>query len=476
VNDPRDVIVDDLSALRRLVSNAPDAANLRAIGLGEVVRGNGAITSLPDVLQRLGVTSASPVTVLCDTTPMRYDGDDHVLDVVTKTLSPYARVEVVQIVPDAMIGAVLADEATVAAAVERVRRSAPTALVSVGSGTVVDIAKFVARELSLMHVVVQTAASVNGYADDQSVLLINGAKRTTPSRWPDVLVIDPLVVAYAPLAMTRSGFGDALSMFSAAADWYLASAVGFDPSYSPTVVTLMRRHNDDLLSRCREIGQGDPEAVSALSTSLTLGGVAMGVAGRTSPSSGTEHVIGHLLEMRADASRVPSASHGSQVGAASVLASIVWRRVRQRLTDGNVNVIESNLATRDRVFDAFSSLDTSTRVAAECWSAYERKSQWIREHLDAIRLAVAQWPLHESAIDLLVRPPEFVASALRDAQAPVTFSQLSPAPDYQTVEWAIANCHLMRDRFCVVDLADLLGWWQPEDRLATLGELYELAR
>lgn len=475
MSSPHDVIVDDLSELRDFVSSAPDAASLCDIGLKEVVRGPGAVKSLPEVLARLGVDGPS-VAVICDTTAMRYDDDNDLLDVVTKTLSPYLRVEIVQIEPDAFIGSVLANEATVANAVERVRRSAPGALVSVGSGTIVDIAKVVAKELSILHVVVQTAASVNGYADDQSVLLINGAKRTTPSRWPDVLVIDPWVVAYAPLAMTRSGLGDELSMFSAAADWYLANAVGFDASYSPTVIALMRQHSEKLFSLAGEIGRGEPEAVTTLSASLTLGGLAMGVAGQTSPSSGTEHLISHSLEMRADASRMPSASHGSQVGVASVLASIIWQRVRRRLARGGAKIIDTNLANRERVFDAFSPLDASRQVAAECWGAYERKAHWIREHLDGIRLAIAEWPVHDSAVDQLLRPAEFVASTLRDAQAPVAFSQLLPAPSPEAVSWAIANCHLMRDRFCVVDLADLIGEWEPEDRLATLGELYGLAR
>ena len=30
--------------------------------------------------------------------------------------------------------------------------------------------------------------------------------------------------------------------------------------------------------------------------------------------------------------------------------------------------------------------------------------------------------------------------------------------------WAVANCHLMRDRFTVVDLLDLLGNWTEQDR------------
>ena len=53
-------------------------------------------------------------------------------------------------------------------------------ILSVGSGTIADIGKVVSARLGLPHVVVQTAASVNGFSDDQSVLLVDGVKRTTP--------------------------------------------------------------------------------------------------------------------------------------------------------------------------------------------------------------------------------------------------------------------------------------------------------
>jgi glycerol-1-phosphate dehydrogenase [NAD(P)+] len=62
-------------------------------------------------------------------------------------------------------------------------------------------------------------------------------------------------------------------------------------------------------------------------------------------------------------------------------------------------------------------------------------------------------------IEALLEPPEFVAAVLRSAQAPSTFDELDPRPASEAVVWAITNCHLMRDRFTVIDLADLLGVW-----------------
>ncbi len=469
------VVCDDLSELRAMLSSAPDAASLHPIGLREVVRGEGAVAGLTGVLRRAGVVDGSTVTVLSDATPKQYAGRD-VVDAVLDVVGAHHGVSLELLAAGAPGGDVLADEDTVARAVSQVRRTAPSGLVSVGSGTLTDIAKVVAGELSVTHVVVQTAASVNGFADDQSVLLVNGAKRTTPSRWPDALVIDPLVTSHAPLEMTRAGLGDQLSMFSASADWYLANAVGFDTSYSPTLVAMMRDGVESLLSASAELGRGETHAVSALADCLTRGGLAMGTAGRTAPSSGLEHTISHLLEMRADADGRPSASHGSQVGVASVVAAIAWRRVRARLATGDVTFDESGVATRDRVFDAFAHLDATRATARECWRLYRRKAEWIHAHLGDLERTARNWPTHALDIDRLLKPADVVAAALREARAPVAFHQLSPAPDGEVVGWALTNCHLLRDRFGVIDLAEIIGAWTPDDVGAVLGELDELAR
>ncbi len=468
------VVVDDLSALRSILGSAPEAASLRPIGLREVVRGEGAVRALAEVMGRMGVAFGTSLTVLSDVTPKQY-ATAELLDVVLDVLGGHYQVNLA-LVAESSEAIVLADEATVARAIDQVRLGAPRGLVSVGSGTITDIAKVVAGELSLTHVVVQSAASVNGYSDDQSVLLIDGAKRTTPSRWPDALVIDPLVVSRAPLAMTRSGLGDQISMFTAGADWYLSHAVGFDASFSPAIVSMMRDGVDSLLTATRDLGRGETRAVSALAECLMRGGVAMGAAGRTAPSSGLEHTISHLLEMRADADEQPSASHGSQVGVASVFAALAWRHVRRRLDEGGVTLFAKNVATRKRVLDAFAELDSSGATARECWRLYQRKSTWIREHVSELEDVVTNWATHAIEIDRLLQPVDVVVSALGEARAPVAFNQLRPTPDRAVVVWALTNSHLMRDRFGILDLADLMGAWTSDDVKSVLGELDELAR
>ncbi len=211
------VEIDTLGPVRRLVADAPE---LHPIGLREVVSGAGAVSALPQLLARLGRPRTAVGALLTDDVPKRYGGGD-VVDAVAASLRELDVEPVV--LHGADPGGVHADEATIEQAVAAVRARSTDFLVTVGSGTVADIGKVVAQRLDLTHVVVPTAASVNGYADDQSVLLRNGTKRTTPSRWPDALVVDSRVLADSPVAMTRSGLGDLLSTYTACADWRLAA-------------------------------------------------------------------------------------------------------------------------------------------------------------------------------------------------------------------------------------------------------------
>ena len=66
--------------------------------------------------------------------------------------------------------------------------------------------------------------------------------------------------------------------------------------------------------------------------------------------------------------------------------------------------------------------------------------------------------LAEGTAEALIEPSE-LAVALGSAGAPVHLSQLDPPVDAELARWAVANCHLMRDRFTVADLAFFMGMW-----------------
>jgi glycerol-1-phosphate dehydrogenase [NAD(P)+] len=462
----------DLDSVRSVLGTAPEADRLHPVGLRDVVSGRGVIERLPEIVKGLVGDSAGQVAVLADATPMTYgDGDLHgdLKEGVVSLLGAAGAAVQLHLIgpPD---GHVHADEATVDAVVAAV--DGASVVVTVGSGTMADLGKVAAaRGGGIPHVVVQTAASVNGFADDQSVLLVEGVKRTVPSGWADVLVIDPDVIARAPKAMNLAGVGDLVSMYTAPADWYLASAIGFETSYAPTLVGLVRQHGARLLEIAEHVAAADPGAVAELAELLTLSGITMGTAGRTAISSGMEHTVSHLMEMWSGSRPEPEAGalHGAQVGVTTVVAARTWQHVRNAIESGRaVATIPDPAARLQRIEEAFAPLSADGSVAAECWNAYRRKLEWLIDHPGAVTNLLDRWSAHSAVLDSLLVDPDTLASTLDAAGVPIRFADLTPAVGPDVARWAVANCHLMRDRFTIADLADLLGIWDDADVDAVL--------
>lgn len=356
-------------------------------------------------------------------------------------------------------------EGVVAAATQAVAEA--DVVVAVGGGTISDIAKLAAdRSGGRPLVVVQTAASVDGYTDNVSVLLRDGVKRTVPSRWPDVVVADTEVIGAAPAAMNRAGYGEMTSMFTAPADWRLASLLGLDPSFHRGPLALLDAVGHDLDSWSPGVGRGELSAVERLTRALALRGIATGVAGTTACLSGVEHLISHMLDLYHGEHHLPLGLHGAQVGAAAVVAAAAWETCFERLATGVAQVPRSALddaPARSRIGLAFGELDPTGRIAAECWSDYAQKLQTCRQKLDDINRALRAWPDHEPELRGLVRPARVIGTGLRAARAPATFGELEPSADPDLTLWAVHNSSLMRNRFTVVDLLTFLGWWTRED-------------
>jgi glycerol-1-phosphate dehydrogenase [NAD(P)+] len=441
------------------------ATPARPVGLRSVDIGADALLRLPAVIQALGAGSfGDGIVVLSDAVPKKRLGEDATA-LVTLLLSGLGHVQRVTVLEG--VGGVHADDHTVSAAA--VPATGATVIVTVGSGTVADIGKAVAARLHApVHVVVQTALSVNGYADDQSVLLVDGVKRTTPTRWPDALIVDTQLVAEAPLQLNLAGVGDLLAMFTAPADWRIACLLGMDDSYSADVVAMVREHGPALLRAAPLLERADHGAIELIAKVLTLSGMAMGLAGTTAPASGAEHTVSHLLEMAAARQGLRGAYHGAQVGAAAVLAALIWRHVRRRVRAGTrIMRCPSEDHMRPLVLQAFSSLDPSGLLGEECWRDYRRKlARWRARHGDSDQLDPANL---DDAANLL-EDPALLSDALQQSGAPARMAQLDPPVEPALARWALMSCHLMRDRFTIVDLAYLLGIWQPTDVDAVLAE------
>ena len=465
-----------IEPVHELLARVDPERELGPCGLRRLVMGSGALTTVATTVAELlsapdsiPVGGARPcVVLLVDRTPIQRRGQD-VKDVVHEQLAQHF--DVVRTVLDDghadlhVVDEVL-DAATAAVA-------GVAAVVAVGGGTISDIGKIAVHRAGLaghrpLLVCVQTAASVDGYTDNVSVVLRGGVKRTVLATWPDAVVADIETIADAPPAMAMAGFGEMTSMLVAPGDWRLASLVGTDPTFSAGAVRILEMVGEDLGSWSPGVRSAQPDAIARLTRALALRGIATGVAGTTAVLSGVEHLVSHMLDQHHTGHRQRTGLHGAQVGVATVVAAAAWETLFDRLAARSdsatldTSAFDHDLA-RIRVVNAFWDLDPSGLIARECWRDYSAKLDALTRLRSRVEGLLARWRDHEPELRALVRPSATIAADLRAAGAAITFGELDPAVSPELARWAVAHCALMRNRFTVVDLLTLLGWWGPSD-------------
>jgi glycerol-1-phosphate dehydrogenase [NAD(P)+] len=186
------------------------------------------------------------------------------------------------------------------------------ALIGVGGGKALDVAKYTASLAGMPYFAVPTSLSNDGFCSPQASLTLEGKRRSLPTRLPEAVVVDLAVCQQAPLTLWHSGIGDLSSKFTAVWDWKLA----FHRRGTP-VNDLAALMSDASVFQLMANPMSDERGIRLLATALMLNGIAMEIAGSSRPASGSEHLISHALDMTGARRRL----HGLQTGTAAYLVS-----------------------------------------------------------------------------------------------------------------------------------------------------------
>ncbi len=195
---------------------------------------------------------------------------------------------------------------------------------------------------------------------------------------------------------------------------------------------------------------------------LTLSGFTLGIAGKTAPLSGTEHLVSHLIDMSAEQHGLPVAFHGAQVAVAALSVAAAWEIFLEEFDPSTVDpglLFPDAAVLEPLVRRAFAEIDPSGAVGAECWNDYEKKLATWHAARPRVEGFLGGWTKHRTKLKGMVLPPEELGEALREAGAPARFGELDPPVPPETVRWALKNCHLMRNRFTLADLLFYAGRW-----------------
>jgi glycerol-1-phosphate dehydrogenase [NAD(P)+] len=449
-----------MDGLRRTIAARPDAPTLPRLALKHVASGPDALLGLPEVVE--GVAGAGPrkILVVQDRRPFVRDGAQLKPAVHAMLLEAGFGVEVLELGDERFFLHSDFDE------VGRVRSQlrADRVTLALGSGKICDVTKHACFEHEqatgehLPFVVAATANSVVAFSSGLATIAKDGVKRTWASRQPDALVLDARTLRDAPFQYTLGGIGDLAVIVVSFADWCLGSQLGIE-AFVPAAFDIVTDVRALLSSQATAFGECSLPGMETLAKLCTLGGLAPTLARRTSPMSGYEHSVSHMLDMSADHFDRPLASHGSQCGVSTIPCAIAWRRFLDEFDPAHIEADACYPSLDDmqcRLRAVFDEIDPSGGLAAECWSHYAQKLLVWHGARGRFEALLRDWPHRRSRLEDLVAAPEAVVGQLVMSHHPIQFEDLG-IPDEQA-GWAFRNGYLMRDRFSLADLLHFIGW------------------
>jgi glycerol-1-phosphate dehydrogenase [NAD(P)+] len=223
------------------------------------------------------------------------------------------------------------------------------ALIGLGGGKALDVAKYVAFLARLHYYATPTSLSNDGFASPQSSLTVSGRRRSLAAAIPSAVVLDLAVCTNAPRSLWLSGVGDLVSKLTAIFDWKLAFHRHGEP-----VNDFAALMSDATVYQYLAQPSFDLEGARLLGTALLLNGIAMEICGSSRPASGSEHLISHALDAISSRPRL----HGLQVGVATYLIS----RVQNNQTDRIARLFELTGFWNEIRSDPFSRSEWSTAL------------------------------------------------------------------------------------------------------------------
>lgn len=459
--------LSDLSRLdniRQVLEENDQRGQFQTLGIHQLTISDTALDTLTDVIDRLLTETGRPtgksaqICMVADPVAITLYGRN-LKDAVFNQLSE--RYDASRITLDDGHTELHADEVILDTAAEGVTNA--DCVVTVGSGTITDIGKVAAQRSNVpVHVVVQTAASVDGFTDDVSIILQNGVKCTVHSRWPDAVLTDTRIIAEAPHYLNASGFGELLSMYCGPGDWFLASRMGMDDTFAPVLLELLSLCGEGIQDWSGGIGHGEVESSRRLASALAMRGIVTGVGGTTASLSGMEHLFSHMLDMVNGERQGPMGLHGAQVGVGSVIRAATWEIFCELMDESPVQTENLFLAPSSferTVKSAFIELDPSGRISEECWTRYRAKLNKWQEARPQVEAFFADWKDNRKKHNELILGSYTIAKSLYRAKASMRYSDLYPETSKELARWVVSNCQFMRPRFTVADLMLLSGWW-----------------
>ncbi|MGC8813153.1 iron-containing alcohol dehydrogenase [Dictyoglomus sp.] len=317
-------------------------------------------------------------------------------------------------------------------------------MVSIGSGSLTDIARFIAYKMKLKFISVPTAPSMDGYASSVAALTIEDIKTTVIAKTPKKIFANLEIIKNAPDILKRAGFGDLIGKYTALSDWKLANILIDEP--------LNEKVYNEMYKACENTVKSinKPDFEKLLLEALVKSGELMAIVGNSRPASGAEHHIAHYLEFLGY-----EIFHGIKVGISTFYVIDLY----EKLLELNLDNIDEYLAYRIDIDQWKGEIKThfpknSERIIKENIERIKKFND-LSFRKDLIeRIKLNKHKIYAIAENLLDKKEEITKACNKIG--------FSTNPEYwgikkEDIKKAIQYALYIRDRFTILTLYQFLG-------------------
>lgn len=330
-------------------------------------------------------------------------------------------------------------------------------ILTVGSGTLNDIARFVSAKTRVPYAIVATAPSMDGYASVVSPLIRNGVKTTFPGVYPIAIIGDTQIMKEAPMHMLQAGLGDVLGKYTGLADWRMSKILDLERNerYCDNISHLVESAVDKCMDAAPKLSQRSEDTTQAIMEALILSGLCIGLAGHSRPASGSEHQVSHYIEMKFLQEGIDTKwLHGNKVG----VATLAILEAYKYLFSKDIEDIKSSGKYRE--FDK----DRWVKRIERCYGNMSKQILDLKEkellleeieRENRMKLIEEKWEDIKANCYLNLPSPGQLKGLLKDAGA--IYSPKELGVDRQEFKDSLMVAKEIRNRYGIMQLLDDLG-------------------
>jgi glycerol-1-phosphate dehydrogenase [NAD(P)+] len=284
----------------------------------EIIVGNGSLDLVDNVCRNLGFIKK--LMIVADPTTMEVAG---------RKVAELLREDGLK-VNCHIVSSGIATLDDVKASEQKIKNLHPQAVLGVGGGTIIDIAKLSSARRGVPFLSVPTTASHDGITSPFASIKGLDRPYSIKAQAAMAVIMDTDIIIGAPYRFMASGCADVISKLTSTRDWKLANLrkKEYYAQYSASLALMSAQH---IVENAALIKPGSEQGLRVLLEALVSCGVAMCTSGTSRPCSGSEHLFSHALDLIAS----KPAMHGEQCGLGAIMMAwlhgMEWETVRDAL-------------------------------------------------------------------------------------------------------------------------------------------------